>query len=104
MKITVLRIKKLSAGKMKALVDIALDGVVVIKGCKIFEGPNGMFAALPSQKNPKDEKYYPTVEISDSILKSEFNRVCLEAYGPAESSMGPSDSEISGASSDAVPF
>ena len=83
MKITVIRIKKLSAGKMRAFVDIALDGLVVIKGAKIFEGPSGLFAALPTQKG-KDEKYSPTVEISDSILKSEFNRVCLEAYGPAD--------------------
>ena len=94
MKITVHRIKKLTSGKMKAFVDIVLDGTVVIKGCKVFEGPTGLFAALPSQKSAKDDKWYPTVEISDSILRDEFNRVCLEAYGPLEaSSLGPSVAE-----------
>ena len=94
MKITVLRIKKLNSGKMKAFIDIVLDGAVVIKGCKVFEGPTGLFAALPSQKSAKDDKWYPTVEISDSILKQEFNRVCVEAYGPVEASnLGPSMAE-----------
>lgn|SRR3990167_388057 len=82
MKITVERIKHLTTtGKLKAFLDVNFDGVVV-NGAKIFEGPSGLFAALPSQMG-KDEKYYPTVEISDPALKSEFNRVCLAAYGPS---------------------
>jgi len=80
MKITVSRMKKLPEGNLKAFADVTFDGVLTIKGCKLFQGSRGLFASLPSQKG-KDEKYYETVLISDEALKSEFNKVLVEAYG-----------------------
>ena len=107
MKITVVKIKNLNAGKLKAFADVSFDGVLV-KGCKIFDGANGLFAALPSQKSAKDDKYYDTVVISDEVLKSEFSKAVIDAYkAQANSSLGPSiaeQEEIAQGGGQQVPF
>ena len=92
--ITVVRLKKFESGNFKAFADVSFDGVVV-KGCRVMDGKNGLFATLPSQKG-KDEKYYDTVTIEDKELKAEFVRVVLAEYNKVT----PSD-ELARAAQDA---
>ena len=93
MLIKVVRIKTISAGKLKAFVDVDFGGVVV-KGAKIFEGTNGLFASLPSQKSPKDDKYYDIVSISDEVLKSEFVKAVLDAYKEQSKNVAPTPEQL----------
>ena len=79
MNITVKKIKQVSHGKLVAFADVSFEGVVV-KGCKVFIGANGLFATLPSQKNPKDDKYYDIVVLEDTELKANFVSVVVRAY------------------------
>lgn len=58
-------------GKMVAFADVMFslteggDGVMTVRGCKIFRDDNGSFnLALPSRKDEKDpSKYYPVISV-----------------------------------------
>ena len=80
MKIEVIRIKKLTGdSKLKAFADVMFDGLLEIKGCQVFQGPNGLFASLPSQKD-KNDKYWPVAKIADDTFRSVFNDKIIAAY------------------------
>ena len=61
-----------------AMVSITLANVFCITGVKIMDGSNGLFVAMPSAKNKKDEWHdicYPITKefrkvMSDSILNA----------------------------------
>lgn len=61
-----------------AMVSITLANVFCISGIKIMDGSKGLFVAMPSSKNKKDEWYdicYPITKefrkvMSDSILNA----------------------------------
>ena len=102
MKIRVLRMKKLTSdSKLKAFVDVIIDEAVIINGCQIFQGPNGMFAMPPSQKNQKDGKYYPVVKISDQATANEFNHVIMAAFNDGAA---PVTAASAGVGTTEVPF
>ena len=71
-------------GKVKAFFDLETEDGFTIKGCKIIEGANGMFAGFPSQKN-KDDEYNDTV-FADKELKQKVNQLALEHYNQSGSS------------------
>ncbi|MCL2189170.1 MAG: SpoVG family protein [Defluviitaleaceae bacterium] len=44
-------------GRVKANVALTIEGVFVIRGCRLIEGNNGLFISMPSRKNPEGEWY-----------------------------------------------
>lgn len=57
-------------GKLKAFatLDLSLDEArITIRNCKIFDGVNGLFLALPSEK--RGDVYYPIVSIEKELSK-----------------------------------
>ena len=68
MKVTNVTFYRMNSGKLKAFADVEIDGEAIIKGFRVFEGSNGLFACVPSEKSadgewrPRvrwvDEKYY----------------------------------------------
>ena len=56
MLITDIKVRKMSAeGKMKAIVSVTLDDMLVIHDIKVIEGQEKMFVAMPSRKNAEGE-------------------------------------------------
>ena len=43
-------IRPLSAGKLRAFVDVVFNDALVVKGFKVVDGKNGLFVAVPSRK------------------------------------------------------
>ena len=70
-----------SDSKTKAFFDIETDEGIVIKGFKLIDGANGLFASAPSEKG-KDDKYYDKVIIPQE-LKKQLNEMALEKYNEA---------------------
>ena len=78
------RMNKGDWGKVKAFFDLETEDGFTIKGFKIIEGANGMFAGFPSQQN-KDGEYNDTI-FADKTLKQKVNQLALEHYNQSGSS------------------
>ncbi|MCI7223658.1 MAG: septation regulator SpoVG [Fusobacterium gastrosuis] len=86
MVVTDVRIKKVTEekfGKLKAYVDITLDGCLVIHGLKLMEGENGIFVAMPSRKMFNNE-YKDIVHPINSDLRKHITDVIKEKYDEPE--------------------
>ena len=64
--------------KLKAFVDISLDGVV-IKGLRVVSGVNGLFVSMPCHQG-KDGKWYDTVFPVTREKRQELSELVLQAY------------------------
>lgn len=77
--IEVARLHRVENGSsLKAFADVVIEQVLV-KGVRIVEGRNGLFAAMPKSQG-KDGKWYDTVKILDDELKQKLQDAVLEAY------------------------
>ncbi len=45
-------IRQVNIGKIRATVDVQTSEGFIIRGFKVVEGDNGLFVAMPSEKNP----------------------------------------------------
>ena len=70
--------KKGDWGKIKAFFDILTEEGFTMKGFKLVEGANGLFAGFPSQQG-KDGEYYDTVW-ADRELKDKVSSMAVKAY------------------------
>ena len=78
--IEVARIYRLDNGsRVKAFADVVVNGQTLIKGLRVVEGKNGLFAGMPKARG-KDGKWYDTIKILDEELRQELQEVVLEAY------------------------
>mgnify|MGYP001593686919 CR=1 FL=1 len=67
-------------GNTKAFLSIDLNGKVVIHGCRLVEGSNGLFLSMPQTKSEKDVKWYDHVQITDQALKDLVQNTAIEHY------------------------
>ena len=93
MRVEIKRIHHLPGeGKTKAFADIILDGAnVIIKGCRVVEGSNGLFVSLPQRTYDKDgeTKYAPIVSMPvrdqlDVVMKSVIDAYNGNVAGPVD--------------------
>tara|TARA_R110000824_G_scaffold253422_1_gene442357 strand:- start:963 stop:1244 length:282 start_codon:yes stop_codon:yes gene_type:complete len=89
------RMNKYNKGKLRAFFDLELDMGITIKGFKLMEGINGLFASMPSQE--KNGEYYDTIFCQKDV-KGEINKIALEHYGQDEPVMETSKQD------DDIPF
>lgn len=77
--IEVARLYRVENGSsLKAFADVVI-GQVLVKGVRIIEGKNGLFAGMPKTQG-KDGKWYDTVRIINDEVKQELQEAVLEAY------------------------
>lgn len=77
--IEVARVYKIdNISSVKAFADVVI-GQVLVKGVRVVQGKNGLFAGMPKSQG-KDGKWYDTVKILDDKLKQELQDTLLEAY------------------------
>lgn len=77
--ITDIRVKKLEAGNLKAVVSIVLNDCFVIHDIKVIEGSSGLFIAMPSKKL-KDGSYKDIVHPINSDARSFIKEKVFEEY------------------------
>ena len=70
--------KKGDWGKIKAFFDIVTEEGFTMKGFKLVEGVNGLFAGFPSQQG-KDGEYYDSVW-ADRELKDQVTSAAVKIY------------------------
>ena len=70
--------KKGNWSKIRAFFDIKTEEGSTMKGFKLVEGVNGMFAGFPSQKG-KDEEYHDTIW-ADRELKDSVTSLAVKEY------------------------
>ena len=78
--IEVIRLYRCSnEGPVKAFVDIAVAGRIIVKGIKIIEGKKGLFVGWPREKG-QDGKWYPRVQPISQEASKEIDELIMEAY------------------------
>jgi len=96
--IEVRRVHKLTdpKGSARGYVDILLGGQILVKGCRVVKGENGLFASMPQTQNPTNEKWYPVVKIEDSNFYNKVTETILNAYNEGESGTRLKQGDVSG--------
>lgn len=80
MEITDIRVRKMTSdGKMKAIVSVTLDNMLVIHDIKVIEGVEKMFVAMPSRRNAEGE-YKDIVHPITSQLRETLQTAILAKY------------------------
>lgn len=69
MNITEVKIYKLDGDKTVALANIVIDNDFVVTGLKIVNGVKGLFVAMPSKKNMKEDRTKDYYDIAFPITK-----------------------------------
>jgi stage V sporulation protein G len=74
--------------KVKAFFSVEWPGKMTVNDCKLVEGVNGLFAAMPSReyidKKTNQKKYQSIVYVEQDLL-AKISQAAREAYSPAES-------------------
>ena len=73
--------KKGSCGKTKAYFDVEI-GAITIKGCRLVEGQNGLFASMPTKTQEQDDGnvVYQNIVYLDKELLIEVLNVAKTRY------------------------
>ena len=75
-----------SWGKLVAFFDVKTEEGFIIKGFKLFNGINGLFAGMPSEKRQDEngeDKYFDTIWLTDEIresMREKLNTMASEQY------------------------
>ena len=75
-----------SWGKLVAFFDVKTEEGFIIKGFKLFNGINGLFAGMPSEKRQDEngeDKYLDTIWLTDEIresMREKLNTMASEQY------------------------
>jgi len=102
-KITVLDLRMSTReGSLKAFCNVDLKGVILIYGCRLMDGKNGLWVGMPQRKDESGEKtkWWDIVKIQKDTLKEEIQTAVIAAYEkstgspPAASSSEGSDTEF----------
>ena len=79
MTITDVKVFLRPADPLKAFANIVIDDAFIIKNIKIIEGKNGLFVAMPSQKN-KNGEYRDIAHPLNTDTRNEVEKLILEKY------------------------
>ena len=70
-------------GKVKAFFDVSTKEGIVIKGFRLVEGINGLFASMPSRKGSDEQgndKWFDTVWIESRALRDTLSQEAINEY------------------------
>ena len=68
-----------SEGNLKAFVDIRVGGGLVIRGCTVMDGKNGIFAGMPRRLS-RDGRWMDVVIPETEELRTSYQEAILRAY------------------------
>ena len=67
------------SGSIKALCDIIVSNILLIKGIRIIEGRNGLFVRMPSRAS-KDGRWYESIKPMSKEIRSALNEIVIKAF------------------------
>ena len=67
------------AGHLKGFADVAVNGVLVIRGVRLMEGKKGMFISMPREQG-KDNKWYDQVICKEASVFDALSKVVMDCY------------------------
>jgi len=80
--IKVVKIHRLSQeSRIKAFVDLGINGAILIKGVRVIQGKRGLFVSMPVEQG-KNDRWYERVRCLNSDIKNLVAQKVLEAYSP----------------------
>jgi stage V sporulation protein G len=75
----IIKIHRLSEGRLKAFVDLGVNDAILIKGIRIVDGQKGLFVCMP-QEQGKNERWYEKVRCLNKEVRTRISHKVLEAY------------------------
>lgn len=84
MKITEIRINKVTKDNLRGFASITFDESLCVTGVRILEGKNGLFVSMPNSKG-NDGKYYDIVFPLSKDGRKSLNDAVLEAFNKEDS-------------------
>jgi stage V sporulation protein G len=82
MNITDVKIFLKPADPLKAFANIVIDDAFIVKNIKIIEGKNGLFIAMPSQKN-KSGEYRDIAHPLNTDTRNAIEKLMIDKYNEA---------------------
>jgi len=80
MNITDVKIRRIyPTGKLKALVSVTIDEDLAVHDIKVIEGPERLFVAMPSRKEPNGT-FRDTVHPITQVARHALERAILDEY------------------------
>jgi len=80
--IRVLRMNRITEGKIKAFFDVEINDIKV-NGIKLLQGETELYVTYP-RKRGKDEKYYDVVMPITQDVEEAIKKAVLEKYNETE--------------------
>jgi stage V sporulation protein G len=78
--VKVIKIHRLTQdSRVKAFVDLGINGALLIKGVRIVQGKKGLFVSMPVEQG-KNERWYERVRCLNQDIRSLIAQKVLEAY------------------------
>lgn len=74
------RLKDKEDDKVKAIASIVFDDCFVVNGVKVVEGTNGMFVAMPSERNKFKEGYRDIVHPINKECRKMVHEAIMKEY------------------------
>ncbi len=68
------------SNNLKAFFDLETSEGIMIKGFKIADGKNGLFAAVPSEQDKNDKTKYWDKVVMSKELKEQLTSMALDEY------------------------
>ncbi len=69
--------------RIKAIADIEVGGLLLVKGIQVMDGKNGLFVSMPRKKG-KDNKWYETVRTLTDQIRETISSAVLTVYETPE--------------------
>jgi stage V sporulation protein G len=89
-------------GNLKAFADIIIANNYKCKGFRIMEGQNGIFVAMPSKKNMKNDSYEDIFHPITSQGRTDLMELILNKYNEELGKQGTEPSQNQNVSSSAA--
>lgn len=87
MKVTNIRIRRIEdKNRLKAVATVTFNDCFVVHDLKLIEGTNGLFVAMPSKKNYRDE-YRDICHPITQEFRKEIEDVVINAYNEADNNL-----------------
>ena len=71
-------------GSLKGFADVTLEDAITIKGVRLIEGANGLFAGMPRRKE-KDGQYHDIIYIESVVFRQALTNALIREYQKKDS-------------------
>ena len=70
--------------KLKGFADVTLEGAITVRGVRLLEGPDNLFAGMPRRKE-NDGKYHDIISIEDREFRKALTNALIREYQKEDS-------------------